>query len=752
MPRVTYSQLAFNAGELAPRVGKRVDRDQFMRGLRTCKNFQVTPQGPVERRRGSRYSAETKTSANISRLIPFIFSDIDSYAMEFGVGYIRFFRSFVPVTNSDVGAGGTPTDPYEISTSYTANDLFNIKWSQDGDIMYLVAGGTSIKPQKLSRQSTGQFTIADFDNNNGPVLDVEEQSLTLSASATSGSITVTASSGIFQSGHVGSLWEIRNTSGAASSRGYFRITAFSSSTSVTATVVGANLFGTSATSYWGEAAWSGVRGYPKSVAFHESRLAFGGTNQNPLTVYFSKSNANYEDFDYADSNSSDAMTVTLSGQKNTIQWLVSDTNFLVAGTYGGVAFVGSGSTTEALTPGNIQARNGEDYGSSNIQALKFSNGIKYIQAKGERLYQTEYDDISLKYKNFNLSSLHDEILNEGAVEMTVQVEPYEVLWIVKQNGELIGLLQEDEQQVLAYQRWSTSGEIESVTIVPNDGEDQLWMIVKREINGSTVRYVEYIEPNRDLVYYVDAGVQYNGLQSETLTLSAVTGTGVTATAGGSSFVIGDVGRKIFTFDSFGNPAGRATITGYTSATVVTVSITADFDSTSIAADGWYLTATNISDLDHLEGMTVQVLADDYFAGSYTVSGGSITLPNDKAAAIAFIGLSFNSDMAPMPIEAGSKNGPAVTKLKRVNRVGYSIYATQGFKSGPDFDSLKLLPSRKASALMNAPVSNFGATFVEDIVRSFPGRWTRDPVVAVRQDLPVPLTVSALTYYMETNDS
>ena len=750
MTRLTYTQTAFNAGEMSPRVGKRVDRDQIRRGLRDLKNFTVTPQGAIERRRGSRFVREVKTSANKTRLIPFIFSDIDSYAMEFGDGYIRFYRNFTIVTNGDVGAGGTASDPYEISTSYTVSDLFNIKFVQEGDIMYLTAGGSSVRPQKLSRLGTGQFTIEDFSHSNGAVLDVIEQSLTLTASAVSGTgITITASSTVFEAGHVGSLWELRNTSGTAASRGYFRITGFTSGTSVTADVVGDNLFGTSASSYWGEAAWSGVRGYPKAIAFHESRLAFAGTNEDPLTVWLSKSNANYEDFDYADANAADAMTITLSGQKNTIQWLVSDTNFLVAGTYGGVAFVGSGSATTALTPDNVQARNGEDYGSSSVQGLKFSNGIKYIQSAGKRLYQTEYDDISLKYKGFNLSSLHDEILDGGVSEMEAQTEPYEILWMVEDSGQLIGLLQEDEQQVLAYKRYIT-GTVESVCVVPNDGQGQLWLIVKRTIDGSDVRYVEYVEPNRELNYYVDCGVEYNGLQSIDLTLSATTGTGITVTAAGSLFSSSDVGRKIFTFDSSGAPVGRATITAFTSATVVTADVTADFASTAVS--GWYLTATNITGLDHLEGESVQVAADGYFAGTYTVSSGEITLPDDKAAGLAYIGLSFNSDACPMPIEAGGRNGAAVSKLKRINRVGYSVYETQGFKSGRSFSDLRIIPTRKPASTMNAPVVNLGLTFMEDIVRSFSGRWERDPTVCIRQDLPAPLTLGALTYYMETHDS
>ena len=116
--RVTYTQSSFNAGLLAPKISKRIKTDAYYRGCRVLKNFEVTPQGPAERRRGTRFVAETKDSTKKSRLIPFIFSDIDSYAMEFGDGYIRFFRNFNIVTNGEVGAGGTSTDPYEIVSPY----------------------------------------------------------------------------------------------------------------------------------------------------------------------------------------------------------------------------------------------------------------------------------------------------------------------------------------------------------------------------------------------------------------------------------------------------------------------------------------------------------------------------------------------------------------------------------------------------------------------------------------------------------
>lgn len=750
--RITYSQTSFNAGLLAPKVSKRTDTDLYYRGCRTLKNFEVTPQGPIERRRGFRYVFGAKSNSTKSRLIPFIFSDIDSYALEFSNGFIRFFRNFTYVTNGDVGAGGTASDPYEIASPYATADLPNIKYVQDGDIMYLTAGGTSNRPQKLSRQSTGQFTIANFDNKNGAIQDVISQSITLTASATTGTgITITASAPLFESGHVGGLWELRDASNTLGTRGYFRITGYTNNTTVTADVQ-SELFGTTASAYWGAAAWDGVQGYPNSLAFHEQRLVFGGTEQAPLNIYFSRSNANYEDFDYADAGDADGFTITLSGQKNTIRSLVSDTSFLVATTYGGVAFIGSGNSTEALSITNVQTKNGESYGANNIQAELFGNSLKYIQAGGEKLYQAVYDDISLKYTVSDLTSISDEVLNSGATYAARQTEPYETLWYTLGNGRLVGYTEENEQSVKAFHEHITDGEIESVCIVPNQGQDQQWVVVKRTINGATVRYVEYKEPNRTLDYFVDSGIEYNGLQSETLTLSQTgLGTGVTATAGGASFTMGDIGRKIFTFDSTGAPIGRATITAYSSSTEVTVTITAAFADTSIEANGWYLTATNITGLSHLEGETVEVLADGIFVGEETVSSGEITLTNAEAGAVIYVGLPYSSDVKIQPIEVKGRSGANISKPKRINRTGLSLYTSNAFKIGRDFDNLLTIPSRKAPYLMNAAVPQYGADQVEDIVRSVNCRWDRDCTVCIRQDFPVPLTLVALTMYMEISD-
>lgn len=815
----TYTQVGFNSGEVTPRLGKRIDLEKYYRSVRKLENFTPLPQGPAERRKGLRFVREVKNSDQRTRLIPFVFNTIDSYVMEFGVNYIRFYRTqdiltnaeqnisgvtqanpavvtyvgadtyangdFVlldeivgmtelnnniyEISNVNVGAntfelvgvnstgysayasGGVVKEIYEISSPYGALDLQNIKYVQDGNVMYLTCGGSSIRPQKIIRNSDGTFTLAALENVNGPVENIEQNTITLTASATTGTITLTASSSLFESGHIGGVWEIRDNSNTESTKGYVRITGYTNATTVTASVQSA-LFGTTASGYWARALWDGVKGYPSCVAFHEQRLVFGGTNAEPLSVYFSKSNANYEDYEATGSTITPELsfTIFLAGQKNNLEWMVSDTNFLVAGTAGGIAFIGSSNSAEAIGPNNVQVRNGESYGSSGVQGILFGDGIKYIQARGRKLYNAVYDDISLKYRVNDLSLINDEIIGADVLYMDYQVEPYEILYIVAE-GRLVSYVIDDTNEVKGFAKYTTKGSFKSVARIPSLGKDQIWVITSREINGTNKRYVEYFEYDDSLDYYVDAGIEYNGAVDETLTLSATSGSGVTATAGAPVFSSSDIGRKILAFDN-GSPIGRATITGYTSSLIVTIDIQAEFESVNILENNWFLSATELVGLSHLEGEKVQVNVDGWYAGEYTVSSGAITLPDNKAGGLIYIGIPYNSDLEIMSIESGSETGSAVSKLKRINRVGLSVYKSNGFKFGRSFDNLKQIPSRSGSGLMDAMVSLYGDNRTEDLVRAFNGSWTRDGTICIRQDLPVALTLVSLTAYMETSDN
>lgn len=205
MPKASPIRSAFNAGELSPLVEGRVDVAKYQNGTRVCENFIPSVQGPAVRRPGTRYVAEVKTSSKRTWLWRFEFNVTQSFILEFGHLYIRFYTN-----HGQVQSGGSP---YEIVSPYSEADLtdtdgtFMLDMVQTGDVIYIAHPSYPLK--KLSRLGNTNWTIANADFVNGPFKDQNtDKSITVYASATTGSVTLTASSPIFQAGHVGALFYI----------------------------------------------------------------------------------------------------------------------------------------------------------------------------------------------------------------------------------------------------------------------------------------------------------------------------------------------------------------------------------------------------------------------------------------------------------------------------------------------------------------------------------------------------------------
>ena len=70
----------------------RTDFAKYFNGATNIENFVVLPHGPITRRPGTYFVSEIKTSSAKTRLIPFTFSTTQTYVLEFGNNYIRFFK------------------------------------------------------------------------------------------------------------------------------------------------------------------------------------------------------------------------------------------------------------------------------------------------------------------------------------------------------------------------------------------------------------------------------------------------------------------------------------------------------------------------------------------------------------------------------------------------------------------------------------------------------------------------------------
>lgn len=504
MPHSEKAITNFTSGELDQRLLGRIDIEQYYNSAQTITNFIVQWYGGVTRTPGTYYVRNVKTSTEDQTLIPFEFSTTQAYMLEFGDLYIRFYK--------DGGVILSGSSPYEITTVYTEDDVEDLRYAQTADTLYITH--ESHLPQVLTRSGDTSWTIADLDISYGPLLDLNTTTTTITPSAATGTaITLTASTSIFQSGHVGSIWKVNE--------GYVEIKTYSSGTSVTADVLyDGNIGGTSAYTTWYEAAWSDVRGYPQYMTFYEQRAVYACTPHQPNGVWITKPNE-YGNFDVGDASDSDSIWAVIAARKmNKIEWVVPG-DFLAIGNAGGINRMWSGSQSTPITPDNANAKPILYTGSANIEPIQIGGFTHFVQRGDEIVRTLVYNLTSDSFSGDDITKLSRHITNSGIKKMAYQQSPHSVLWCVLNNGDIVTCTINIEEKIVAWTRQTTDGTYLDAEVIPNGTEDQVWVIVEREINGSTVRMVEYFMPfdfgDKEDAFFVDSGLTYSGTATTTIT-------------------------------------------------------------------------------------------------------------------------------------------------------------------------------------------------------------------------------------------
>jgi hypothetical protein len=626
MARVAVQLTNFTGGELSPRLDGRNDLTKYASGCKTLENMIVYPHGSAARRPGTQFVAEVKDSTKKTRLVPFEFSTTQTYMLEFGNQYIRFYKD-----NGVILSGGSP---YEIVSPYLEAELFEIKYAQSADVMYICHPNHAVR--KLSRTGHTAWTLTEVEFTNGPYLDDNVTAVTfhLSAHTVGTGRTLTASTATFSSTDVGRLVRFRD--------GYGEITAFTSTTEVTITII-EDMGSSSSSTDWSLGAFSDTTGYPSCVTFFEQRLVFAGTKSQPQTLFFSKS-GDYENMDENRGGTvadDDAIIYTIaSNQVNAIRFMTS-TRTLIVGTAGGEFTVSGGGTDSAITPTNILIKKQSNHGSANLDAIAVGNATLFLQRAKRKIRELAYNFDVDGYLAPDMTILAEHISETGITQMAYQQEPNQIIWCVRTDGQLIALTYQREQQVVAWHRhifggsFSTGNAVcESVAALPTDNDEyQLWVIIKRTINGTTKRYVEYLHT--------------------------------------------------FDFDETDN-------TDF------------NFLDSQLVYSG--SPVTSISGLSHLEGQTVAILADGATHPRKVVSSGSISL--DRSASKVKVGLPYTSLLQTMRLDAGSQDGTSQGKTKRIFDITLRIYESIGIEVGPDLNNMERIPFRSSATLMDQAIPVF----------------------------------------------
>ena len=468
MPRTTLALTSFVSGEFSAKLDGRTDFQKYNSSCKTLENFLVHPQGAATRRVGTQFIAEVKSSAAKTRLIPFEFSTTQTYILEFGNNYIRFFKD-----KGQILSGGSA---YEIATPYATSELFDIKFAQSADVMYLCHPNHDVR--KLSRTGHTSWTLSTVSFTGSP-----------------------------------------------------------------------------------SPAISGADNRPSCVSFFEQRLVFANTNNNPQTLFFSKS-GDYENMTTG-TNADDAMIYTIaSNQVNAIRFLKAQRT-LIVGTTGGEFTVSADGTDAAITPTNIAIKRQSSYGSANVDAQPAGNATLFLQRAKRKIRELAYNFDVDGYQAADMTILNDTVTTSGINEMAYQQSPDSILWCVRDDGVLSGLTYQRAEQVTSWHRHILGGVfgsgnavVESVaTISGTLNEDELWVIVKRTINGATKRYVEcfaqfdFDETTPTDFRFLDSHLTYDGSATTTLSgLSHLEGQSVSILADGAAHANKTVSSGAITLD------------------------------------------------------------------------------------------------------------------------------------------------------------------------------------------------------------
>mgnify|MGYP003631194671 FL=1 len=508
MARSSLALSTFTSGEISPRLEGRIDIEKYRSGLSDLTNMIVQPHGGLTRRPGTEYLGAVKDSSVKTRLIPFQFKTSDTYILEFGHQYMRVFRNGLQVL---LGSAKTITAATKANPAVITS---NSHGYSNGDEIYLtsVGGMTELNGRNyiVANASTNTYSLKDLFGNNinstnyttytsGGSTDEIYEIATPYASADVFNLRFAQSADVMYFAHPS--YAIRTLSRTDHNAWTFATPSINENSTPVLTT---------------------SDNYPSVVTFFEQRLVFAATNNNPQTIWFSK-NADYLNFTTGTSADNALIYTIASNQVNSIRYL-SPTRVLTIGTSGG-EYVLTTTNDGPITPTTTQIRKYSNYGSANIEPVQVADVTLFLQRGNRKVREFKYvgEVNTAGYQAPDITVLAEHITKGGVEGFAYQQEPENIVWCIRADGTLLGLTYRREEAVVAWHKHVIGGKfgagqavVESISALPTDsGNDELYMVVKRTINGQTMRYVEVMKDfdfgsTTTSAFFVDSGLAYAG--------------------------------------------------------------------------------------------------------------------------------------------------------------------------------------------------------------------------------------------------
>lgn len=531
MANIRTLQRSFSGGEISPEMFGRNDDAKYQSGLARCRNFITKPQGPAENRPGFAFVRAVKDSTKKVRSIPFTYSTTQTMVIEMGPGYFRFHTQ-----GATLMSGGVP---YEIANPYAEADLFDVHYVQSADVLTLVH--PNYAPRELRRLGATNWQLT-----------------TLSFAA---SIAAPGAPSLSAAGHTAVKYTYYYVVTAVDSEGV------SESAASAASSVGGNLFETGATvtiswaavtgasrynvyklqgglyGYIGQttglsivddnispdlgktpplydSVFGGAGEYPGAVSYFEQRRCFAGTTNKPQNIWMTKSGTESNMSYSLPIRDDDRIAFRVAAREaNTIRHIVPLTQLLLLTS--SAEWRVTSVNSDAITPSTISVRPQSYVGSSNVQPVIINNTLIYGAARGGHVRELAYNWQASGFITGDLSLRAPHLFDTfDIVDMAYAKAPQPMVWFVSTSGRLLGLTYVPEQQVGAWHWHDTDGVFESCTVVAEGGEDALYCVIRRTINGASVRYVERMASRQFSdqadAFFVDCGATYSGVPADVI--------------------------------------------------------------------------------------------------------------------------------------------------------------------------------------------------------------------------------------------
>jgi hypothetical protein len=429
---------------------------------------------------------------------------------------------------------------------------------------------------------------------------------------------------------------------------------------------------------WSFGAWDAVRGYPRAVTFFEDRLCWAGTNSNPQSIWMSRP-GRYEDHATFDDSDS-ALLVTLSSS-DPIEWM-RDSNGLIVGTAGS-EFSTERNSTEPLSAESVNTiRQRSQYGSRRgVAPALIENVVVFVQARGLKLRELVYDDAQGGLVASDLTRLADHLSGLGLVkEMAFAGEPFRTLWCVLTTGIFLGFTYERDEQVFGWHRHSFGG---------TDSKVISAAVIPHPLGDQDQTWL--------LVERTIGGVSKRYVER---IVGRIPANGIT--------------NPVFAIDRFYADSGVRYVGGATA---------------------------QVTGLVNWAGETFQASGDGVYLGEFVVpSNGTIVLPVLAEEIVA--GYGYDAVLSPMRLEAGSADGTAQGKTKRVVALRVRLHETgRGLVMGPTEDT----------ATEEIVIGDSELKSGDTDLLPWPGGWESDGVIVLKHDKPTPCEITSILPRMQTND-